>query len=414
MLLIASILTANLIGAAAYGRLGLIQSTIAMVGVLAGCGLGLTSTKYIAQIRHYDAARLGRIIALMHLAGGLASLLLAVILIMGAGPLAYHGLGRSDLKDDLQIGSALMFVNALIGIQGGILTGFEAFRSIAILNVARGILCLIFMVAGAVYGGVRGSLVGLILAGAAVILLGELVLSRLYRDHSIHCSYRYCWNEATVLWQFSLPALISGSVTIPALWAIAAMLARHGDGYVEIGIYNVATQWRNILLFLPTVLGQVLTPILASLWNVREFESIRALLWKGVRLNGLVAGVVALPLLFAGNEILLLSGPDFGNHGQVMVLTALSGLLLSVQTPIGNYIAATGKMWTGAAMNTGWGIVLVVSAKYFLGIYPGAKALAAALLTAYIFHAIWTAAFAAKTLSESAQSNNATCSAGVA
>lgn len=49
--LVASVMTARLLGVEAFGELGAVQSTIGMFAVFAGFGLGLTATKYVAQLR---------------------------------------------------------------------------------------------------------------------------------------------------------------------------------------------------------------------------------------------------------------------------------------------------------------------------------------------------------------------------
>src|ERR1022692_3038167 len=42
----------------------MIQSTVGMLGIFAGLGLGITATKYVAELRSHDPERAGRIIAL--------------------------------------------------------------------------------------------------------------------------------------------------------------------------------------------------------------------------------------------------------------------------------------------------------------------------------------------------------------
>ena len=61
--LAAAILAARILGKAVYGELGIIQSTVGMLGTFAGFGMGTTATKYVAELRYKDPAQAGKIIA---------------------------------------------------------------------------------------------------------------------------------------------------------------------------------------------------------------------------------------------------------------------------------------------------------------------------------------------------------------
>ena len=63
-IILASVISARLLDTVGFGELGIINSTIGMFGVFAGFGLGMTATKYVAELRATDPARAGRIIAL--------------------------------------------------------------------------------------------------------------------------------------------------------------------------------------------------------------------------------------------------------------------------------------------------------------------------------------------------------------
>src|SRR5205809_607488 len=62
--LISSIIAARILGREGFGAFGVIQGTVGSFGIFAGLGLGLTATKYVAELRVIDPKRAGRIIAL--------------------------------------------------------------------------------------------------------------------------------------------------------------------------------------------------------------------------------------------------------------------------------------------------------------------------------------------------------------
>ena len=110
----------------------------------------------------------------------------------------------------------------------------------------------------------------------------------------------------------------------------------------------------------------------------------------------LAAAATAVPLaggvcLFS-RQIMSFYGRDFVHGWPVLVLMVLTAALLAVQIPVGQIIAASGRMWLGLLMNSGWALALVGSF-WFLRQY-GALGLAASFLLAYVAHAVWTFAFA--------------------
>ena len=78
--------------------------------------------------------------------------------------------------------------------------------------------------------------------------------------------------------------------------------------------------------------------------------------------------------------------------------SSLSAALLAIQAPVGNLIAAFGRMWAGFFMNAGWAICFLSVAHGLLALGWGAQALACAYLAAYLVHAVWTFWFAATLL----------------
>src|SRR5262249_28064949 len=88
MTLLATVVVVRLLGKEGYGELSVIQSTLGMFEVLAGLGMGLTATKYVAELRQRDPLRAGRVIALSCFAAAAAGLLLASAVAVAAPWLA--------------------------------------------------------------------------------------------------------------------------------------------------------------------------------------------------------------------------------------------------------------------------------------------------------------------------------------
>src|SRR6266480_5058102 len=119
--LAASVITARLLGREQFGQYGMVQSTVGMFGVFAGMGLGLTATKYVAELRVINPERAGRIIALST-AVALATATTAVVALFAVAPwLAASTLNAPHLSAVLRIATGVLFLNALNGTQTGTL-----------------------------------------------------------------------------------------------------------------------------------------------------------------------------------------------------------------------------------------------------------------------------------------------------
>jgi len=251
LMLCATVLVARMLGKTVYGELGMIQSTVGMFGVFAGFGLGLTATKYVAEFRRSDPDRAGRIIGLSGLFAMLTGGVIAIGLFIFAPWLSEHTINAPHLASVLRIGAMILFINALNGAQTGALSGFEAFKTIAHVNLFVGLISFPILVCGAYFGDLTGAVWALAINLSFNWLLNHLALCKEAKHYRVPFTFKNCTREWSVLWRFSLPAALSGALVGPVNWACGALLVNQPDGYGEMGIYSAANQWRFAILFIP-------------------------------------------------------------------------------------------------------------------------------------------------------------------
>jgi O-antigen/teichoic acid export membrane protein len=327
--------------------------------------------------------------------------LLALCLLAYAEPLAAKTLNAPALSAELRIASVLLFFTALNGAQTGALSGFEAFRDIARINLVRGLVTFPVTVAAVLLWRLPGAIWALAITAAVTCLLSQVALRRQCTALGIHTRLWSGWTERRVLWTFSTPAFLSGALAGPAIWAANTMLVNQPGGYAEMGIFSAASQWRNALLFLPGLVGQVAVPMLASLQHAGGRRPVRRVLAGSMLTNALCTVPVLFVLLPCSRWIMGLYGHEFSPRGAVLQVSLLSGALLAIQTPVGNLIIAFGKTWMGLLMNVGWASCFLVTAHVLLAMGWGAQAIACAGLAAYVIHALWTFWFASTVLRSS-------------
>ncbi len=392
LMLCATVLVARMLGKTGFGELGMIQSTVGMFGVFAGFGLGLTATKHVAEFRSSDPARAGRIIGLSGLFAMVTGGLMASGLFIFAPWLAEHTINAPHLSGVLRVGALILLINALNGAQTGALSGFEAFKTIAYVNLFIGLISFPILVCGAYFGGLTGAVWALALNLGFNWLLNHLALRKESRRHNVPFTLRDCGRELSVLWSFSLPAALSGTLVAPVNWACAALLVKRPDGYGEMGIFSAANQWFAMVLFLPGLLGGVVLPVLSERLGQKEIKHSMKILSYGIKMNALLVLPLVLLASIASPYIMNLYGEGFSDGWPTLVVVLLTAGLIAVQMPVGQIIAASGKMWIGFAMNGGWALTFIVCTLLLLDL--GSLGLATARAVGYILHATWVFAFA--------------------
>ena len=342
--MLAWVACARILGKVAFGQLSMVQSTTGVFGVFAGMGLGLTATKYIAELRNSDPARAGRILGLAQLAAIVGGLAISTVLIASSHFLAVRTLAEPGLAMPLSIGSGLVLFGALNGFQIGALAGFEAFRTIAKVNIWAGLLSFPSIVGGAWFGQVRGAVTGLVLALAVNWLLNEIALRGECSRAGVRLRILDGLKELPVLVHFSVPALLASALVSPAMWVCNAWLIRQPNGYAELGVYAAADRWRLAILFIP---ASIAGPMLSMLSNLRG-DGNTASFKRLFRTNlALTVGLVALLAIAIGCSAPLamrLFGTGYVNGSKVLAVLACSAIAESLNTFLGQPLV-THSMW---------------------------------------------------------------------
>jgi len=391
-----AVVTARLLGKAGFGELAMIQSTIGLLGTFFGYGLGLTTTKYVAELKEKDPDRAGRIIALTHLVALIFAGLMALVCLASAPWLAQETMNAPQLAGELKIGAAVIFFSILFGVQTGTLSGFQAFRTIARINFLQSLFSVPLALVLIYFWGLKGAVIFLAASTLIGVLFSSQALACEYSLAGLKPSSRgsWVWAERRVLWKFSLPATLSCAMVPPVVWAANAILVNQPNGYAELGLFNVANQFRMIIMLIPNILGMVTMPLLSEIHgqNDREFFAravnlnLRTVWSMGLALGFLVIGISPWLMDLFGSEFQ-------GGRAILLVIVCVAVLDLANYT-IGHVLVGAGRMWVGFLMNLGRALFLLPCAA-FLTPSMGAMGLALAYLIAYFFHTLWVMLYTA-------------------
>jgi O-antigen/teichoic acid export membrane protein len=368
-----------------------------MFGVLAGFGLGLAATKFIAQYRITDPERAGRFVGVSTVISCSVALFASALMVILAPLVADKALHDQSMTPLVRDGALLVLFSSIAGAQSGILAGMEAFKSIAKANLARGLVCIPLVVLGAKMFNVRGTVWGLSATAAVACIVSWKMIRSECITQKIPVVLSRVKQDWLSLLSFSLPAFVNGAVPGPAMWVSSTLLVTKAS-YAEMGIFNACFQWRMALLFIPAMVGQVMLPVASSLSTPSDKNRRRRSVYAGLAINAAVALPPAVILILFRTQIMRLYGPSFASGGATLALTVVSAFMVAMLVPVGNAILAAGGVWAGAAINAIWGIVLVALTWKFVEMGWGATGVALAYVGAYGVHVVTHALVARKLL----------------
>lgn len=387
VVLIAFIVVARIIGQEKYGEFGIIRSTINMFTVFASVGIGYTASKYIAQHRNRQPREAGEVYALSNALSVGIGILFSVLLIFFAPLIAEKSLQNPLLANDIKLGTFVLFFTILNGVQNGALSGFEAFRTIAVNTFISGIIQSACLIAGSYYWGVEGGIVALGIGCIGLYILNHRSIHRQLSVYQIPVKLRSVKKKTwQILWRFSFPAILSSIMVLPVLWWAKTYLVRQA-GYLEMADFDVADQWGIMILFIPNTLAQVILPLLSNTLEEGTTKQYFKLIRVNILLNVAISFTIALGVAFLGKLILSFYGKGFVQV-EPLIYMAIATIFMSACSVVGQVLASQDKMWLGFIFNLLWSIWIVIFTFLFVGNGYGASGLALAIVLSYVLHFI--------------------------
>lgn len=384
--LLSAVVIARIIGRKEFGELGIIQNTVGVFSLVAAFGMDTTTMKYVAEFRSKDPARTGRIIRLAEMVSAGVGLSIALVFVVLSPWVAGSILAAPHLKPLLQVGAVLLFCGAVNSSQTGSLAGFEAFKTIMIINVITGAISFTTSLIGVYYLGLQGVVYAMIATMAVTLAINHIMVGRVAKRSNVVLSYRSSFQERSIIMKFSLPAMLSGIVVMAATWLSTAMLVNSPFGYEEMGMYNAANVWKAPILFFPSVFATIFLSIMSNLAGEKNQESYDKVLKYYLVLNGGIALVVAAVIALFSSSIMSVYGSEFSGGGIVLMILALASIPVAVGNVLDNAISSHGKAWVSLVINSAWACVCIGLTWALLG--WGAKGLVTALGISYALLAL--------------------------
>ncbi len=394
---LSSIVAARILGRAEFGKLALLQTSVAMLGGFAAMGLGTTATKFVAELQGAAPDRVGRILGLCTVATAATGTLFATG-IVAVAPWASAVFRIGGLEPQLRLGSIYVLFFTLNAFQIGALTGFAAFSTLARIGLIQGIVGVSMMTLGAWSLGLTGAVLALGAAAVCSWLHYRVALREECRRHGVAIAYTGFVRELTVLSRFAAPAALSGCVGGVAGLVASTVLVRQPGGVREMATFSAANTIRIVVLLVPGLVSRVSSPLLCRLEGSGHRATFRQTWWTYLFVNSLMSAGAAVVLFAAGPPLLRAYGKEFVEGRSALGLLLAAAVAETVGVALFQTLYTRGRIWTQFVISSIWS-VLLVGATWRYAVSHGATALAAGYLLAWCVTTVLYAAVARRLLS---------------
>jgi len=389
--LILSICIARLLGKVHYGELGMVQSTVNMFVTFAGFGLGVTSTKYVSELRETNPLKVGQIIASSNAIACCLGAVSTIAFFLLSDIISVRSINAPYLVNEIRLSSFMLFFAAINGAQVGALSGFEDFKSIAKITIYSVVLFVPIQCITTYFWGLDGAILGLSLNYFLQYLLNFYALRKTALKFNVRIRLKNSFNDISYIWKFSLPALLSVLVLMIISWYVNTMLVTQKNGFGEMAIINASFQWTAIVLFIPMAISAISLPIFSNSQN--NLITLIKLVKVNVIFSMTFGLTVAIILSLFSKQIMNAYGPGFQGGSKVLIILLFAAVLNSLNSIIGQVIASFNKMWIGFILNFIYAFSFLGFAYYYFNKGMGSMGYCQSYLFAYIIHTITVTAF---------------------
>jgi O-antigen/teichoic acid export membrane protein len=398
--LASSVVAGRLLGTTGFGEIGMIQSTQGLFGIVAGAGLGLAATKFVAEFRSTDPVKTGRCATLAITIALISGAVMALVLLACSGVMASSVLRAPHLTAELQVATGLVLFGTINGVQTGALVGFGDFRTLAVLSSIRGVCLCGFLIAGVAVGGVLGGVVGLVLTEAIAVLANQVALRRIlpgtatwpgtvtWRDR------RAAWSELLPMCRFGGLSLLGSICTMSAMWFANLVLVAQPGGYASLGVFNAAERWRQLLLFLPASFSPVILTTLSNLHGRKDPDAYRRLFGLNLAVSVAVVVVPSIGIMLVAGPAMGLFGDEYRGGWTTLVILSASSVVVVLNNLLGQVLVSRGAVVGRFVLDVLLAAVLALASWQLIPIYRE-QGMALGSLIAF---AVTAAALAATTI----------------
>ena len=340
LLLLAGIIIARLLGKDLYGEYGMVKTTMFHIASFSTLGLGFTSTKYVADAVCNYPYRLKNIIRTSLGTTFGFSLFLCVLLFLFANELALF-IEEPDTALAFKALGIIVVLRAVNTVSAGVLGGYKAYRAVGINSIVSGIVLLVLAGFLTYRIGVVGSFIALSISQLVNAILNVVVVLKFYKqeegDEDVSKDMIY----------FTFPVAIQEFSYMLCTWGGTMILTKYAS-FGDVGLWSAASQWNAIIMFIPSLLSNVVLSYLSGLSGKQD--SRQKMLNKMLLINFVCSAIPFIIVYLLAGIISSFYGQTFGELKPILRVLTLSTIFICLSNVYQSNLLSEGKNWVLLAM----------------------------------------------------------------
>ena len=334
-LLVAGIIIARVLGKDLYGEYGMVKTTMFHIGYFATLGLGFTSTKFIADAVQQAKGYLRSTIKVTLLTTLLFSLVLCLLLFIFSRSIA-NWIEEPSVAPAFKALGIIIVFRALSVTSIGILAGFKDFKQTGINSIISGLVLLVSAFPLASLWGLNGAFLALAMSQGINALFNLFFVVKRYGSVE---------GEEKIgkdIFLFTFPVSIQELSYMISTWGGTMVLTKYAS-LGEVGLWSAASQWNAIILFIPSLLANVVLSYLSGLSSQRESHD--RMLKKMLGINFTCSFLPFIIVFVLADFISSFYGATFVDLKPILRVLILSTIFVCLSNVYQSNLLSEGKNW---------------------------------------------------------------------
>lgn len=336
---VAGIFVARLLGSESYGEFGLIKSSLVSIALFSSFGLGITATKFIAEVVDINQQSAKHIEKICNIITLISSTILAIVVLIFANPIAVI-LKAPHLTTILRLSTIAIVFNAVNTTQTGVLAGLRAFKTIAKNSTWSGVFSFVVTVGLTYFYNLEGAVTAMCAYLLFNCIINRRSIQRLLPSEEESMTNDYKGTIYHIV-SFSFPVALQESTFSIAGWLNTFILVTYCS-YSEYGIYAAAVQWFSVMLFIP---GSLRNVALSNLSANSDRKSKITVLKRLLLINFTSTIIPFLIVLILASFIASFYGDSFNGLAPVLTIMAFTAVINSLSNVFTQELISINQNW---------------------------------------------------------------------
>ena len=373
-LILASVILARTLATPSFAAYSYFQLTVSMLATYASMGLGITASRYFAEVGHGRPGQTRPPLGMLCLVSFVISCATFVLVLLL--PTAWIAAGLKVPQWLLALGVACTAAGV---IPGGAILGLERYREATAISAISGIMMLLSAWWAARYELAVLAMWGLTIA-ALVQAVGQFAIAvRVVGWSGLRVEPGKCASEIRQIFEFAGPMLLVSLMAASGSWIVGRIILDMGGGAHAFSLYTIGLQWFALSLVIPGMISRVVLPRLVRTSHEEAGHAQRRLVRTGALLSTTAAAGMAVVGAAFGPYLMLMYGANY-HAGRWFIGAFMGAAIFSAPAnTLGNAIVARDGQRSWLAVTFVWLVVLLLAAVSASGFGAWSGALAQAL-----------------------------------